>query len=136
MVTVIIIGLLAALSIPAMRKAQRNFAASSLANNFRVYAAAFEVYATEYGQWPSDDSRGTIPTGLNDQLPWFTEQAYKDARCDWDYKVAGTTAAVSLHHNQMDPAIHSKIDAILDDSVLSTGLFRLNGGFVSFILVP
>ena len=136
MVVVTIIGILASLALPALKRARHNSIAVSLANNFRIYAAAFEVYATENGSWPADVNRGQIPGGMEGQLPRFTDWAYGRSRWDWDSNVAGMTAAVSLHHNDLEPVIQKRIDDILDDGNPSSGKFQSNGSFISYILEP
>lgn len=51
-IVVAIIGTLAAISVPAYLQVRNASYASRLANDFRVYASAFEIYAMEVGTWP------------------------------------------------------------------------------------
>lgn len=129
MIGVTIIGLLASLSIPALGKVKRNSDASSIANNFRTYAAAFEIYAMDNGAWPADVTPAIIPAGMEGSLPRFTIPTIYNASWDWDFRVNGITASVSLRSNTMDYSLLEKVDAILDDGNLNTGRFvRINNG--------
>lgn len=129
MIGVTIIGLLASISIPAFSKVKRNSDATGLANNFRTYAAAFEIYAIDNGGWPADVSRAVIPTGMEGSLPRFNIPTIYGAKWDWDHLVGGVTASVSLRSPTMDFAMLEKVDAILDDGNLNTGRFiRISDG--------
>ena len=59
MVVVVIIGLLAAIALPAFRIVRERSLASRLANDFRQSAAAFQTYTLEYGTWPAADRKST-----------------------------------------------------------------------------
>lgn len=135
MVTVSIIGLLTSLSVPAVMSAKDKALAASLANNFRTYAAAFEIYCLENGTWPEDGSPGTIPAGMEDRLTKFSEPTHQGGLWDWEYKAVGVTAGVSLRQGTFDQQVLARIDEILDDGDLTQGLFRTtNGDGVTYIL--
>jgi len=51
MIVVVVIGLLAALAIPAYMRVQRRTQNSTVANDIRVFAQAFDTYATQNGGW-------------------------------------------------------------------------------------
>lgn len=136
MIVVVLVGILAALGIPALNKARHRSLATKLSNNFRVYAAAFQVYSTEHGEWPNDTQPGETPVELEGQLPHFSEVTYQGGVWDWDKDVAGITAGVSLHKNEMEPAVIQRIDEIMDDGNLGTGQFQNMGGFITYILEP
>jgi hypothetical protein len=132
---VTIIGLLTSISVPAVMSAKDKALAASLANDFRTYAAAFEIYALEEGHWPKDGYPGTIPEGMEDQLPKFSEVTYQDGQWDWEHNAVGVTAGVSLRLSIIDKAVLARIDEILDDGDLTAGLFReTNGNGVTLIL--
>lgn len=134
MVVVGIIGLLTSVSIPAFQKARSGSVATALANNFRAYAQAFEIHALEEGIWPDDASHAVVPTGMEGQLPRFTEETAAGGYWDWEYQAMGVTAGISLRESNADPATLERIDEILDDGNLLTGNFISNGNRVTFVL--
>lgn len=134
LITVMIIGILAALAFPALKKARHRSLATQLSNNFRVYAAAFQVYSTEHGVWPDDTSPGVTPAELEGQLPNFSEATRQGGVWDWDNGVAGIVAGVSLHQNGIEPQVIQRIDEIMDDGDLASGQFQNKGGFITYIL--
>lgn len=135
MITVTIIGLLTSVSVPAVLSAKDRALASALANDFRTYATAFELYSLEEGTWPEDGYPGTIPAGMENQLPKFTEPTHQDGRWDWEHNAVGVTAGVSLRLSRIDEKVLARIDEILDDGDLTAGNFReTNGNGVTYIL--
>jgi prepilin-type N-terminal cleavage/methylation domain-containing protein len=61
MVGMVIISMLAALAVPALRHIQRKAKSTAIANDFRVFGAAFDTYAQETGTWPADTAIGVFP---------------------------------------------------------------------------
>jgi type IV pilus assembly protein PilA len=136
MVVVVIIGLLAAIAIPAFRTYQTRSQATSVANNFRTYAAAFEIYATEHGVWPEDTNEGIIPPEMEGQLPRFLEQSVVGGSWDWEKEILGVTAGISLVNSNGSRAMFERVDKILDDGNLSTGRFFGNNDRYTYALQP
>ncbi|NDV63264.1 prepilin-type N-terminal cleavage/methylation domain-containing protein [Puniceicoccales bacterium CK1056] len=135
MITVTIIGLLTSVSVPAVMSAKDRALAVSLANDFRTYAAAFEIYALEEGSWPADGLPGSIPAGMEDQLPKFAETTYQNGKWDWEHNAVGVTAGVSLRLSSIDEKVLTRIDEMLDDGNLTAGKFRkTNGNGVTLVL--
>lgn len=134
MIGVTIIGLLASLGVPALSKARLNTIATSLANDYRIYSGAFEMYATEHGHWPDDVNRGVVPDGMEGLLPKFTEPSYMDGRWDWDYRSTKVVAGVTLRGGNLDDTIFARIDEILDDGDLSTGRFISTSSGATYVL--
>lgn len=135
MITVSIIGLLTSISVPAVLSAKDKALASSLANDFRIYATAFEVYALEEGYWPADTLPGEIPAGMEDQLPKFGDNTHQNGKWDWEHNAVGVTAGVSLRLSSINDEVLAHIDSILDDGDLTAGNFReTNGNGVTYIL--
>src|SRR3954465_15238981 len=62
MIVVVIIGLLAALAIPAFQRVQRASQNARVINDFRVFSQAFEVYNSVNGVWPNNVGAGQVPT--------------------------------------------------------------------------
>jgi type IV pilus assembly protein PilA len=136
MIVVVIIGLLAAIAIPAFLNSRNRSQATAIANNFRVYSQAFEVFATDTGNWPPDSNPGGIPTGMEDSLRSWNEPTPVGGQWDWDRGVLGIQAGVTLINSTASNGMLERIDRILDDGNLSTGRFQRLGSGVTLILEP
>jgi type II secretory pathway pseudopilin PulG len=127
MVVVVIIGLLAALAIPAFQRAQRASQNARTVNDFRIFVQAFEVYNTQHGEWPPNAGAGVIPTGMNRD---FKEDTWKQnpntigGRWNWDVDRAEFKAGVSISGFTITDAQLLEIDVKLDDGNLASGFFR------------
>ena len=64
MVVVTLIGLLAGLSLPAFKRVKENTEHTTIGNDLRVFAAAFEQYSLENGVWPADSAAGLLPVEM------------------------------------------------------------------------
>lgn len=132
MIVVVIIGLLAAMAIPAFQKVREKSQVTAIVNDIRQFTAAFEVYALEKGGWPPDvTTAGVEPEGMNSGFPaaaWAKLLPGGHA-WDWDVDVLGVKAAISIRvegGNNADP-LFVAIDKAIDDGNIHTGKFRLNG---------
>jgi len=127
MVVVVIIGLLAALAIPAFQRAQRASQNARVISDFRVFAQSFEIYGTQHGSWPPNAGAGVIPTGMSKD---FKEDTWKAAatiiggRWNWDVNRPEFVAGVSISGATVTDEQLQQIDAKLDDGDLTTGLFQ------------
>jgi len=126
MVVVVIIGLLAALAIPAFQRVRRASENSRVANDFRVFAQAFETYAAENGGWPPNIGPGQVPIGMAGTFKadvWQAPSAI-GGTWNWDKNIAGFAAGISISNFTCDDAQLAEIDAKLDDGDLTTGHFQ------------
>lgn len=137
-IVVVIIGLLAAMAIPAFKKVRNNSYASRLANDFRIFAGAFEIHALEVGVWPGDGQGNALPATAQ---PYFKGTAWykvppNGGYWDWEVNRLGFIASVGLveGNNSLDPAVYEGVDEILDDGNLSTGVFRKSNDRYIYIL--
>jgi prepilin-type N-terminal cleavage/methylation domain-containing protein len=140
MVVVVIIGLLAALAIPAFQRSQRASQNARAINDFRIFVQSFEVYNTQHGSWPADSGGGVVPTGMSGDFKedaWTLPVNTLGGRWNWDQGRAWATAAVSVTNFTVSDAQLLEIDAKLDDGNLSTGFFRkVAANRVSYIVEP
>ncbi len=138
MVVVVIIGLLAALAIPAFQRNQRASQNARAVNDFRIFAQAFEVYNTQYGAWPPNAGPGVVPVGMSGEFKadaWTSNPNSIGGRWNWDYNNAAFTAGVSISGFTVTDEQLVEIDAKLDNGDLTTGLFRkISATRVSYIL--
>lgn len=124
MIVVVIIGLLAAMGIPAFQRVQQRSQAARVANDFRQFDSAFQRYALESGTWPGATGMGLIPTGMSGYLP----EAYTMVSpLGGQYLWTGPSQHIVLRGTQATDSVMQQVDAVLDDGVLTTGNFRKIG---------
>lgn len=136
MVTITIISLLAAISVPAFKSVKRRTIATAIGNDLRTFAAAFDVYAHETGGWPAEAAEGVFPpemanrinstawlrpTPFGGQYNWDNNQMHAGTRFRAAIAISSTTAAPI----SQDLDLLEAIDRIIDDGNLATGNFRL-----------
>ena len=120
MVVVVIIGLLAAITIPALKRVRQRTLVSRFLNDFRQFDSAFQRYAAENGQFPAAAGPGVIPMGMSGYLPVsFTTSSPMGGNYQW----SGPSSFVVLRGSQATDAIMRQVDAGLDDGNLATGDF-------------
>ena len=128
MILVIIIGMMATMAMPHLAKARESSQNVRLMNDWRVFKAAFESYATETGEFPGEGTAGQIPMGMEEHLgeAWIVVTAVGGS-WDWDFEQFGFTAGISLLDSSMVAGQMRNVDAQLDDGDLANGLFRQTG---------
>jgi prepilin-type N-terminal cleavage/methylation domain-containing protein len=137
MITVVIIGLLAAMAIPTVKRVQRRSRDARFISDIRTFAEAFEVYAMKTGAWPPDANRSVVPNGMSGEFrnaDWTGRNSLGGV-WDWDYKTNGITAAISTVEVTVDDQEMTQIDAMFDDGNLAKGNFVKSAtGRYSYIL--
>jgi type II secretory pathway pseudopilin PulG len=136
MVTVTIISLLAAISVPTVQIVKRRAIATAIGNDLRTFAGAFDVYAHETGGWPAEVAAGVFPpemasrinstawqrpTPFGGQYNWDNNQMHAGTR----YRAAIAISSTALSPVVQDADLLEMIDRIVDDGNLATGNFRL-----------
>lgn len=136
-VVVLIIGFLAAASVPALKKNAINARSSAVMNDLRVYAGAFQAYAQERGDWPAGGGApGTFPPGMEgylNQTNWSRttpiggnyQFAIQSPQQGGRYAAVIIIASVGTNTVSSDFIQLSDIDSKLDDGNLNTGNFFL-----------
>jgi prepilin-type N-terminal cleavage/methylation domain-containing protein len=121
MIVVVIIGLLAALAIPAFQRSRERTQATRLANDFHQYDTAFQRYSMEAGLLPpAAAAAGTIPTGMDGYLPAnYTEASPMGGGYVW----SGPSCYVVLVNTNATDSVMVLVDTALDDGNLTTGNF-------------
>lgn len=127
MIVVTIIGLLAAIAVPSFHKVRNRSLASRFANDFRIFAATFEVCALEQGSWPEDGQDNDLPEEVQPYFEgssWY-QSAANGGYWDWELDRWGYVASVALTegHGGLSDEVYSRVDDILDDGNLATGRF-------------
>lgn len=136
MVTVVIISFLVAGALPAFVKMKRRSAATAIANDLRMFTAAYEAYAAENGTWPAETDAGTLPpemasrihsdswlrlTPIGGQYNWDNNQMHSGTR----YRAAIAISSSGVGTVTQDADMFLAIDQAVDDGNLSTGTFRI-----------
>lgn len=126
MIVVTAIALLATIATPAYARARKNARASRFISDIRVATGAFEMYYLESKAWPVERPAGQVPPEMVRYLgdfPWISRTPI-GGRWDWDYRVRGIVAGVSVSGFTASVAELTDIDAKFDDGSLTTGAFR------------
>ena len=134
---VLLIGILAAVSVPALKRNMISARTSAVMNDLRVFSGAFQAYAQEHGDWPpGGGAPGAFPPGMEGYLgmtnwsrkspiggyyQFATQSPQAGGRFAAVIIIAGTSDnPVSSDANQL-----ADIDRKLDDGNLATGNFFL-----------
>lgn len=125
MVVVVIIGLLAAIAIPAFQRVRERSIASRFINDFRQFDSALQRYSTEFGSWPPPAAVGVIPTGMTG---YFPESFTSSSPMGGNYQWSGPSGYVVLRNSNATDAVMQRVDAGLDDGDLAAGLFQKIAG--------
>lgn len=136
MVVVVIIGLLAALAIPAFQRNRRSSQNARMTNDFRVFAQAFEIYNTQNGSWPDGAGPGVIPTlpvSISDTLRTSNWQSPTAVGGLWQWQNALASsgdAGICINGFTCTDEQLTELDTKLDDGNLTSGRFRKTSGTV------
>lgn len=125
MVAVVIIGLLAAMAVPAFQRVRERSQATRMVNDLRQYADAYQRYALENGAWPPVGGVASAPAGMEAYLPATYENP---TPFGGGYTWSGNSARLRLADSAATDALMQRVDALLDDGNLATGDFRKSGG--------
>lgn len=133
MIVVVIIGLLAALAIPAFARVREKSQNTRVANDLRVFAQAFDTYLMEKGAWPADVAPGVVPTEMAGQLPAaWTKTTPIGGKYEWDNEPG--LKSITLYQTTASMAQMRAIDKLIDDGDPATGFFQYNGSEWHYLL--
>jgi len=140
-----IIGILAALALPAFQRSRDNARIGALEHDLRLYEQEFDTFELDNGFYPGSVSTpGVQPVGMENRmssawkLPSPIGGAYR-----WVYTTeedpADRSAYIDIVHSgqypiAIDPGRLQDIDEDIDDGDASTGNLRLNGQNLRFYL--
>lgn len=144
-IVVVIIGILAALAIPLFALIVKKSRFSTLANDLRTHAEAFQNYAMEEGDYPeSYGSSGSFVPGMEDLLStkWL-EPSPVGGVYTWEYSQPSapqsSQAWIEISQTGSSPfAIDitdlASLDEEIDDGNLSTGYLQAAGTRIRYFL--
>lgn len=149
MVVVAIISVLAAVSVPSLQRIQRKSKVTAIANDFRVFAAAFDTYAQERGSWPAESAAGVFPAGMDQRInrtAWLRKTPM-GGQYNWDYnqvslfgtyKATITIAATASAPLPLDVNMLYDLEHTIDSPNTldwANGSFRLGTGIVPLYMI-
>lgn len=130
MVVVVIIGLLAALAIPAFARVRENTIHTRFASDIRTFSHLLETFILESGSYPEDSSSGDIPTGFEAYIKVGDWEAGPAIGGVYDVELqdsGGVTSAIGVHNYTISSEALTRFDAKFDDGALDTGNYRILG---------
>jgi type II secretory pathway pseudopilin PulG len=149
MMVVLIISVLAMLSLPAFQRVRRKARTAAVANDFRVFGAAFDTYAHETGGWPPNSAAGVVPPLMAGRInaAAFTRTTPIGGKYNWEYNrthvgvvykaaisISGTAAAPLTFDLAQYTDIEKTFDPTLD---WYAGTFHLGTGNIPlYIITP
>jgi len=145
MVVVVIIGLLAAMSLPAYRHITIRSKSTAVENDLRAFSTAFITYNLQNGKWPADEDARVIPVEMATALPTgFTLKSPIGGYYKWCYishpdgveaKAAIIVEGSSDSPLSDDEELRLLIDKQLDDGDLHNGNIQVGStGALVYIL--
>ena len=133
-VVVTIIGILAALAIPAYKRGKDSAIIATLENDFRVFVQEFHTYELDFGTYPATQTAEAFPIGMEDRMShrWL-EPSVIGGSYHWIYSgddADDRYAYIEVTRNSSDLLRINRgrlieIDEDLDDGNLETGKLRL-----------
>ncbi len=135
MIVVVIIGLLAAMAIPALNKVRAKSQATTISNDIRTFRDAIEAYVLENGVFPQVTGGG-FPAEFSG---WISEAKWNEGSAlaggAWDYYSPGGGYIPELVLDtvgQDNSAIFALVDDILDDGSANTGQMIYEAAFLLY----
>ena len=140
-----IIGILAAIAVPAFRRVKDRAIISTLENDLRIFSQEFIQYELNFGTYPQTQiTPGLYPNGMEDRiskawaLPSVIGGTYR-----WVYEAGNgggnLSAYIEINGNstetlRIDSSRLSEIDDDLDDGNTGSGNFQLSGLSIRYYL--
>ena len=131
MIVVAIIGLLAAIAVPAFLRSRRQAQVTKVANDLRVFSEGFGLYCLENGLYPPD-THIVLPPGMTDYIrqddwdngpPWGGTYNWEGP--SWGEGGGYPYAGIALFETQADAETLTALDELIDNGDLTSGKFRL-----------
>ena len=135
MVVVVIIGLLAAASLPAYRLITLRSRATTVVNDLRTFSTVFITYSLQNGRYPDDGDPPVVPPPVAGQLRGnFIQPTPIGGVYKWNFDVPAdgvpAKAALIIQAETGNPIMDDldqleAVDKQIDDGNLATGNLRL-----------
>ncbi len=138
MIVVVIVGLLAAMAVPALQRVRLRAVGSRYLNDVRQIRDGAERYAMETGRFPPNGIAGLRPE-LRGYIPdsiFASTSTPLGGIWDWDYDQNGITAETSVYQPTAHDELLRHIDRTIDDGDLATGNFRRANSKAIYVIQP
>jgi prepilin-type N-terminal cleavage/methylation domain-containing protein len=132
MIVVVIIGVLAALAVPAFQNIRERTQNTRFFNDCRIFAAAAETWSLETGNAFPDPNTGNLTPTLQEYVNlsnWFRSPSIGG---NWDFDTDYGYAGVGAVDFTVGAAQIQRLDRSLDDGVATTGQIRIQGNRVYY----
>lgn len=133
MIVVVIIGLLAALAIPAFNRVKHRSQVTRFVNDLRIFSHGLETMMLETGALPGDPGSGSLAGGHAQLGEYINAATYAQSTAlggvwDIDSGDFGARCVVGVDFGS-SPSVTElasllEVDAMIDDGNLETGGFR------------
>ncbi|MFW6062240.1 MAG: type II secretion system protein [Planctomycetota bacterium] len=131
LITVVILGVLAAIVIPGVTASQNEAAQNIFVEDIKVFGQAAELFRFDTGQYPEDAATGTVPTGFESYIDEKVWTALTPIGGAWDaeFESYGIKSALGVDFangggEDRDDTYMLRVDQLMDDGDLTTGGFR------------
>lgn len=129
MIVVVMIGLLAAIAIPAFQKIRDTSRVNATLSDLRVLYYGFETYSLESGSWPVDTASGVMPTEMIGIIPESLFEAPTPLGGFWDWDNHPDHGIVGISLVQSDVRVIRedlviKAEEKMDGQGMEDGRFR------------
>ena len=137
MIVLVIIGLLAAMGIPALMRVKSQSQYTAAANDLRTFTAAFNTFSMEEGMWPAESASGVVPIGMEDRIKSesWAKTTLGGAHWDWQNAVGGISAGIAMTDGDTSDSQLAEFDALIDDGNITTGRFRRVSDKPTFVII-
>jgi len=134
MIVVVLVGLLATMAIPGIKKVRQHALAGRIANDFRVYVNGFQSYALSEGAPPEATSGYDLPPAMHpwiDYDKWHAGAAYVGSWQYWN-PYRGEATVTLYNPDGWNIEMIQLLDEKLDDASLSGGMIQRSGNYIDF----
>lgn len=130
MVVVVIIGVLAAIAVPAFQRVKISAENARFINDLRIFKDALYQCVMETGNMDQGASSGMLSAELREYLNEDLWDEGPSIGGDWDveYEKSGVSLAIGVHNPTVPDSQIEAIDASFDDGDVNTGKLRFIAG--------
>ena len=137
LVTITIIGILAAVSIPFFQEYKLRSQMTALTSEFKSIETAILAYYQDHNAYPVDRNPGILPPGFGDFISQdFFNRTPIGGVYDYEGPPAWPVAGVSVRNSPYGNGAPewTTLDSMLDDGDTSTGQFRFTRGWYVYVV--
>ena len=136
MIVVLIVGMLAAIALPAFMKSRQRSQNAAVINDFRTFESAFVQFAVTTGNWPPD-SHVVLPGGMDEYIDngdWLGRTPI-GGEYNWEGPDNYAYAGIAIMDYTVPTEQLVEMDSVVDDGDLATGLLRItSNGRLTWII--